>query len=96
MFDVKFISVHGNVYPEFWKMNMHAKFGCDPTVVSKGGGVQTDRQTYTQRDAAALYSTQYEMRCISDKRSRSKIILGLHIFCEKWTLSENCSPGLPY
>ena len=33
------------IYP-----NMYAKFGCGPTVVSKGGGGQTDRQT----DTAAL------------------------------------------
>ena len=33
------------IYP-----NMCAKFVCGPTVVSKGGGVQTDRQT----DTAAL------------------------------------------
>ena len=31
---------------------MCAKFGCGPTVVSKKGGGQTDRQ----RDTAALYS----------------------------------------
>ena len=36
-----------HIYP-----NMYAKFGCGPTVVSKKGGVQTDRQ----RDTAALYS----------------------------------------
>ena len=35
------------IYP-----NMCAKFGCGPTVVSKRGGVQTDRQ----RDTVALYS----------------------------------------
>ena len=37
-----------HIYP-----NMCAKFGCGPTVVSKGGGVQTDRQT---KKTAALYS----------------------------------------
>ena len=42
-------------------MNMCAKFGCGPTVVSKkkwgGGGYrQTEIQTDRQRDAAALYS----------------------------------------
>ena len=36
-----------HIYP-----NMCAKFGCGPTVVSKGGGVQIDRQ----RETASLYS----------------------------------------
>ena len=39
---------------------MCAKFGCGPTVVSKRGGVQTDRQTdrqtNKQRETAALYN----------------------------------------
>ena len=30
--------------------NMCAKVGCGPTVVSKGGGVQTDRQTDRERE----------------------------------------------
>ena len=38
------------------------KFGGGPTVVSrKKGRVQTDRQTDTQRDAAALYSRRETM-----------------------------------
>ena len=46
----RFESAH--IYP-----NMCAKFGYSLTVMSKkGGGVQTDRQTDTQRDTAALYS----------------------------------------
>ena len=39
-----------HIYP-----NMCAKFGCGPTVVSKGGG-GTDRQTDRQREPAASYN----------------------------------------
>ena len=42
---------------------MCAKFGCGPTVVSKKGGVQidrqTDRQTDRRRDTAALYNRYF-------------------------------------
>ena len=37
--------------------HMRAKFSCGQTVLSKKSGVQTDRQTDTQRDTALYFAS---------------------------------------